>query len=85
MIRYPITLTEIEQRVDAKAPNWRRCARWRTTRLFNKGKYEEKSSIWSEVKPVYMAFQHNKCIYCEQRLEGGPLGTIAHDLEHYRR
>ena len=84
MIRYPLTLTEIEQRIDAKIPNWRSRARLRTTRLINKGKYEESSSIWSEVKPVYMAFQHNKCIYCEQHLEGGPLGTIAHDLEHYR-
>jgi hypothetical protein len=84
MIRYPITLTEIEQKIDAKIPNWRSRAKRRTNAFITKGKYEESSSIWSEVKPVYMAFQHNKCLYCEQQLEGGQLGAIAHDLEHYR-
>lgn len=84
MIRYPVSLSQIEQRVDALIPNWRSRARRRTTSLLKKGKYEESSAIWSEVKPIYMKLQYNKCIYCEQRLEGGPLGTIAHDLEHYR-
>jgi hypothetical protein len=28
--------------------------------------------------------QHNKCAYCERKLEGGDLGKIEHDIEHYR-
>jgi hypothetical protein len=84
MIRYPMSLAEIEQRVDQELPRWRGQAQTRTETLIAKGKYEEDSSIWSQVKPIYMRLQHNKCIYCERRLQGGPRGSIAHDLEHYR-
>ncbi|MEO7714608.1 MAG: hypothetical protein ABIY70_00270 [Capsulimonas sp.] len=84
MIRYPKTLAEIEALVDAKIPNWRRNAERRTAAILQLGHYAETSSIWSEVKPVFMEIQHNKCAYCEQQLEGGAFGAIAHDLEHYR-
>lgn len=84
MIRYPISLPDIQKRVDEDFPNWRNQAKRRTAKLIEKAKYEETSSIWSTVKPIYMKLQYNKCIYCEQRLEGGTLGPIAHDLEHYR-
>ena len=46
--------------------------------------YEESSSIWSEVKVVYMRLQHSKCAYCERQLESEKYGSIEHDLEHFR-
>lgn len=84
MICYEATLEQIVERVDALSPTWRERALRRTEGLIALGRYAESSSIWSEIKPVYMALQHNKCAYCEQRLEGGRKGTIAHDLEHFR-
>ena len=84
MIRYAKTLTEIEAGVDAHTPTWRSRARRRTSRLITRGRYHEATSIWSEVKPIFMRLQHNKCAYCEQQLERGALGAIAHDLEHFR-
>ncbi|BDI28356.1 hypothetical protein CCAX7_004070 [Capsulimonas corticalis] len=84
MIRYPKALPEIEALVDAKVPGWRRNAERRTAAILQLGHYAETSAIWSEVKPVFMEIQHNKCAYCEQQLEGGEFGAIAHDLEHYR-
>ena len=84
MIRYEVTLKQIVERVDVIAPTWHERAWRRTEGFIALGRYEESSSIWSEIKPVYMALQHNKCAYCEQSLEGGRKGTIAHDLEHFR-
>ncbi len=45
----------------------------------------EKKGIWSEVKPVYMSLQRDKCAYCERKLASADFGgTIEHDLEHFR-
>lgn len=84
MIRYPITRAELEQRISQISPTWLTRARERTEAFRRAGKYEESSSIWGEIKALYMQLQHNKCAYCESRLEGGALGAIQHDLEHYR-
>lgn len=84
MIRYSKTLTEIQARIDTDIPNWHSRAKRRTNKLIKLGHYEEKTEIWGEVKPIFMHIQHNKCVYCEQQLEGGKLGAIAHDLEHFR-
>ena len=56
------------------------------TRVFNKQQSysEPPKPNWSKIKKVYMKLQSNKCAYCEQKLEGGPRGPIAHDVEHYR-
>lgn len=84
MIRYPILRDELEQRIRQLSPAWLAKAKKRTEAFRRAGKYDENSSIWSEIKAVYMALQYNKCAYCETRLEGGTLGAIQHDLEHYR-
>jgi hypothetical protein len=82
MISYLWTEAEIESLIDAKIPNWRRNAARRTRRLIVKGFYEEKTTIWSDIKSIYTEKQHNKCIYCEQQLE--PNASIVWDLEHFR-
>ena len=86
MIRYPITLAELERKVDALAPTWRARAKTRTNKFQAAGKYSEPpSAIWSEVKPIYMEIQHNKCAYCERRLASASFGgAVEHDLEHFR-
>ena len=85
MIRYPISLAELEALVDASAPEWQARAATRTAGFIAAGQYEEASSIWSEVKPVFMKLQHNKCAYCERAHAGVDHGgSIEHDLEHFR-
>lgn len=84
MIRYPFVKTEVEAEIAAIDPNWLRNAAKRTQKFLKSGSYEEKSSIWSAVKPVYMKLQHNKCVFCERQLEGLEYGKIEHDLEHFR-
>ena len=84
MIRYAITLTDLEQRVDAKKATWRTRAAERTAEFVKQGKYEEDSGIWSEIKSVYMTLQHEKCAFCERQLESVEHGTIEQDVEHFR-
>ena len=84
MIRYEATRNEIEALVDAEKASWRGRAADRTQDLITAGKFNESSSIWSEIKPAFMAIQHNKCVFCERVLESEQYGRIEHDLEHFR-
>lgn len=85
MIRYPAaTLAAIEAEVDKIAPTWRARAKVRTDAAVAAGQFVETSSIWSEVKPVFMRFQHNKCVFCERPLAGELVGLIEQDVEHFR-
>lgn len=84
MIRYTVSLAELEAEIDAAVPTWRARAAERTAQFRQRGRYDETSSIWSEIKSVYMRRQHSKCAYCERKLEGTPFGEIEHDVEHYR-
>jgi hypothetical protein len=85
MIHYPMTEQELREQIEAHCPGWLQRAQERTERFVARGKYDEASSIWSEVKPVYMRIQFDKCIYCERQLASPGLGgTIEHDLEHFR-
>ena len=84
MIRYPFDQTQVEKEIEKIDNKWLKKAAIRTKGFIEKGFFEEKSSIWSSVKPVYMALQHNKCIFCERQFEGVEYGKIEHDLEHFR-
>jgi hypothetical protein len=84
MIRYKVSLAQLEAAVDATSSTWRTRAADRIAQFKTMKKYQEESSIWSDVKPVYMTLQHSKCAYCERKLEGEPFGNIEHDVEHYR-
>lgn len=84
MIRYPIKVSELKALVKQESKTWLQRAKDRTNQFRAIGKYDERSSIWSEIKGVYMKLQHNKCAYCERQLEGPRFGKIEHDLEHYR-
>ena len=85
MIRYPITKAQLEALITAEDPTWLQRAKDRTDSFRAKGFYEESSSIWSEVKPVYMRLQGmGKCAYCEREMERVELGKIEQDVEHFR-
>jgi hypothetical protein len=85
MIRYEVSSSRLRELIEAEKPGWLDRARQRTESFVQAGKYDETSSIWSEVKAVYMRLQHNKCAYCERRLASEEFGgAIEHDLEHYR-
>jgi hypothetical protein len=85
MIRYAnAVLGEIEKLIDAHQPGWRVAAGARTAALLAAGSYEEGKPSWSDIKPVYMRIQHNKCIFCERPLGGEVAGKIEQDVEHFR-
>jgi len=84
MIQYSISKRQLKSLIDKEKPGWLARAKTRTAKFKTLGRYEENSSIWSEIKKVFMRLQHCKCAYCERQLEGGEYGPIEHDLEHFR-
>jgi hypothetical protein len=57
MIKYPVTRKKLEQLIEQKKPGWLARAAERTDQFLASGSFDETSSIWSEVKPVYMQLQ----------------------------
>lgn len=84
MIGYRTSRTAICNAIAAQEPMWLGRAADRTKGFVAAKKYEEKSSIWADVKVVYMRIQFDKCIYCERKLESEALGKIEQDVEHFR-
>ena len=84
MIRYAISKTELVNRVDALAPGWRTRAAALQGTVNTRGRYDQDANLWSDIKPVFMAIQANKCIYCERALGGRQFGKGEHDVEHFR-
>jgi len=84
MIRYDVRPDELEAAIRSEVPGWLERASLRTATLVEQCRYEERSSIWSEVKDVFMRLQHYKCIFCERKLETKKNGRIEFDLEHFR-
>jgi len=85
MIGYPISKTKLKALIGAKSATWLTRADALTEEFRRKGKYREKSTIWSEVKEIYMDLQgESKCAYCERKLEAVAHGKAEQDVEHFR-
>jgi hypothetical protein len=85
LIRYPpLSKAQLEARVDAVDVTWRARASVRQAAFIAAGKFTEESSIWSDVKTVFMDLQHDKCVFCERVLGGKLAGKSEHDVEHFR-
>lgn len=85
MIGYKISYQDLTTLVEAHCPGWIKKAKKRTDGFISNGKYEETSSIWSDVKVVYMRLQgEGKCIFCERKLESEQYGMGEQDVEHFR-
>jgi hypothetical protein len=85
VIAYPIAQSELENLIEKEWPGWLENAAARTEIFRQKGFYEENSTIWSDVKVVYMRLQGgSKCAYCERKLESIDFGKAEQDVEHFR-
>ena len=84
MIRINAKESTIKERILQNKPTWLDRASQRTEDFRAAGSYNERSSIWSEIKEIYMDLQNNKCAYCERLLEDPKHGKLEHDIEHYR-
>lgn len=84
MIRYDFDYADVVSKIDSIDKHWHDKASGRTEDFIKLGSYEEKSSIWSDVKPVFMDLQSQKCVYCERQFESAQYGNIEFDLEHFR-
>jgi hypothetical protein len=85
MIGYRIARADLDKRIHTEKNDWLDRAAKRTEEFRQKGRYEEQSSIWSEVKVVFMRLQGNaKCAYCERKLESEDFGKVEQDVEHFR-
>ena len=84
MIRIAVTDAELKEAIEREKPGWLKRAAERTDKLKIAGRYNERSSIWSEIKPAFMTLQARKCAYCERALAGIEAGKGEHDLEHFR-
>lgn len=80
MIRYDTTLAGLEAAADLVKPGWRARATARTQTFAALGRYEEASTIWSEIKDVFIELQKQKCVFCERKLES----KKEYDVEHFR-
>jgi len=85
VIGYRISRAQLEKKIEAAAPGWMDRAKQRTAEFRTQGRYAESSSIWSEVKPVYMKLQGgSKCAFCERKLESVEYGKGEQAVEHFR-
>lgn len=84
MIRYSVAADDIWAAIDRFRPTWRARAQALTASFVAANAYSEHSAIWSEIKPVYMALQNNKCVFCERKFETEEYSRIEFDLEHFR-
>lgn len=84
MIRYPISESQLRQRVEELRPGWLERAAEKTNAFRTAGRYNESSGTWSDIKEAYMMLQGYKCGFCERRLEKSAYGNIEHDVEHFR-
>ncbi len=85
MIGYRVTQAQLESLIEAESPGWLQKAELRTAGFRQKNCYEESSTIWSDVKAVFMRLQGDcKCAYCERKLESIDFGKIEQDVEHFR-
>jgi hypothetical protein len=84
MIRYAYDPQDVADKIAAIDATWVAKAAQRTHTLIARQRYDEASSIWSAVKPVFMVLQKSKCIFCERQFESPAYGKIEFDLEHFR-
>ena len=85
MIQYRTTLNQLKNEIEQKVPGWLARADARTAVFRAAGSYSEASSIWSEVKTIYMQLQGgSKCAFCERKLESIDYGAGEQDVEHFR-
>lgn len=85
MIGYPVTLLRLKADIESYKSGWLARADALTAQARAQGSFAGISTIWSEIKPVFMRLQGDyKCAYCERKLEAEEYGAIEQDVEHFR-
>ncbi|WP_349733346.1 hypothetical protein [Pseudomonas jessenii] len=84
MIRYAISETDLVALINSEKPSWMGRAKQRIQSYIAAGGYTDDSDFWGEIKQVYITLQHEKCAYCETKLQGAVLASKVHEVEHYR-
>lgn len=84
MIRYSISLYDLVNRINALKPTWIKRAYERTQLYITAKDFTGGTDFWGEIKSIYIELQHEKCAYCETKLQGAMLASKVHEVEHYR-
>jgi hypothetical protein len=84
VIRYASTKSSIEAAIRDLNGTWLTRAEQRTAHFVKAKGFAEGGVGWSEIKPAYMALQHNKCVFCETPEYSPERGTYNLDVEHFR-
>jgi hypothetical protein len=84
MIRYALSHAQLRADIEREYPTWFTRAKTRTTKFIEQGRFDEKSSIWSEAKHAFMLQQFNKCAFCERVFSAPQESRIEMDVEHFR-
>lgn len=84
MIRYAIEREELIQRIDTLNSAWLEKAKQRTEQYVQAQDYADGTEFWGQIKKVYIDLQHEKCAYCETKLQGAEYASKVHEVEHFR-
>lgn len=84
MRRYPVGRQELIDLINAERPTWIPRAQARTAQYAAARDFTDGSDFWGEIKNVYIRLQHEKCAYCETRLQGPKFAIKVHEVEHFR-
>jgi hypothetical protein len=81
VIHLPIERSDLLNRISALKPTWLERAQREADKNRAAGRHVSTQRIWSEVKPIFVHHQREKCAFCERELGSG---AISWDVEHYR-
>jgi hypothetical protein len=84
MVGYPIDPQRLIDLINAEKPSWIGRAKTRTDQYAEAHDYTGGSEFWGEIKNVYIRLQHEKCAYCETKLQGAAYASKVHEVEHFR-
>ena len=69
MIRCAVGRQQLLDDIEAEKPGWLNRAKAATAASAAAGQYVAGSDIWGDIKHVYIRLQHEKCVYCESKLQ----------------
>ena len=84
MIRYPVKPQALLDQITKLKPTWLADAQQRTQTYLAAQSYTGGKDFWGDIKDVYIDLQHEKCAYCETRLQGKVYARKVHEVEHFR-
>ena len=84
MVRYPVGRQQLLDLINLTNPTWIARAKQRTKEYGVARNYTGGSEFWGDIKQVYIDLQHEKCAYCETKLQGAQFASKVHEIEHFR-